>query len=243
MPNDAVVEKYSALARGALNGERIVDCDPSEFAGGCFGADGYSDLEGLPETAIRASLGCGNPVEVADIRPGDRVLDLGSGGGIDVLLSARRVGQAGRAYGLDASGDMLELARRNAAEAGADNVEFLQGSIEDVPLPDGTVDVVISNCVISLSVDKEAALSEAYRVLVGGGRLGVSDIVVDDAADPDERSAAEERVGSTEGALSLLGYRRLLSEAGFSQISIQPTADHGGGVHSSIIRAVKPPTG
>lgn len=234
------MDRYSALARQALSGERVVDCSEKEFTGGGFGSAAYLDLKGVPEGASRASLGCGNPVEVADLHPGDTVLDLGSGGGIDVLLSSRRVTDSGSVYGLDASLEMLELARRNATEAGAGNVEFLHGSIEEIPLGDGTVDVVISNCVISLSVDKPAVLREAFRVLVPGGRFGVTDIVVDDDADPNASAETQMAVGSTEGALSVGAYRRYLAEGGFVGISIQLTVSHGDGVHSAIVRAIKP---
>lgn len=237
---EGVIDRYSALARQALSGETVVDCSEDDFIGGGFGLAAYLDLEGVPEGASRASLGCGNPVEVADLQPGDTVLDLGSGGGIDVLLSSRRVTETGKVYGLDASLEMLELARRNATEAGAVNVEFLQGSIEEIPLGDEVVDVVISNCVISLSVDKPAVLREAFRVLVPGGRFGVSDIVVDDAADPDSSAETQMAVGSTEGALSVGAYRRYLAEAGFVGTSIQLTVDHADGVHSAIVRAIKP---
>ena len=181
-----VVSRYSALARSARAGKQITDCDPEEFAAGGFGAAGYSDTSGLPEGAVRASLGCGNPVAVADLRPGETVLDLGSGGGIDVLLSARRVAPGGIAYGLDASADMVALARDNAAAAGADNARFLRGHIEDVPLPDGHVDVVISNCVINLSPDRPRVLAEAFRVLRPGGRLQMADILLHGGVTPEE---------------------------------------------------------
>jgi SAM-dependent methyltransferase len=175
MPEDieqarsAVVARYGELARAAAAGDQVADCD------GCFGAAAYDDTAGLPEAALRASLGCGNPVAVADLGPGETVLDLGSGGGVDVLLSAQRVGPAGYVYGLDASPDMIGLARANAAAAGAVNVEFLHGAIEDVPLPDGRVDAVISNCVVNLSADKPRVLAEAFRVLRPGGVLIGSD--------------------------------------------------------------------
>src|SRR6266568_8828284 len=158
---DPIISRYSALARAALAGNAIADCDPDAFADGCFGAAAYPDAGGAPEAALRASLGCGNPVAVASLNPGETVLDLGSGGGLDVLLSARRVGPAGTAYGLDASPDMLALARANAAAAGVTNAVFLHGHIEDIPLPDGQIDVVISNCVINLSTDKPRVLAEA----------------------------------------------------------------------------------
>ncbi|MFG1680759.1 GNAT family N-acetyltransferase [Nonomuraea sp. NPDC049269] len=171
---------------------------------------------------------------------GETVLDLGSGGGIDVLLSARRVGEQGKVYGLDASSDMLALARRNAEQAGATNVEFLHGTIERVPLPDRSVDVVISNCVINLSGDKAAVLAESFRVLRPGGRFGVSDVVVDGSIDPAARVAAEQRIGCVAGALPVAEYRRLLAAAGFAGVRITLSADHGDGVHSAIVQAVKP---
>ncbi|MBB5085320.1 methyltransferase domain-containing protein, partial [Nonomuraea endophytica] len=218
-----------------------LDCGPESFADGGFGTAGYDDLAGLPDGALLASLGCGNPVAVAELRAGETVLDLGSGGGIDVLLSARRVGPHGKAYGLDASTDMLELARRNAEQAGVENVEFLHGGIERIPLPRQSVDVVISNCVINLSDDKAAVLAEAFRVLRPGGRFGVSDVVTDGPADPVRQAATEQRIGCAAGALSIDAYRALLAAAGFTQVTITLTAGHGDGVHSAIIQAVKPP--
>jgi SAM-dependent methyltransferase len=169
---DHVIGRYSGLARAARTGQQIIDCGPGAFEAEGFGAAGYEDTSGLPDGAVRASLGCGNPVAVADLHPGQTVLDLGSGGGIDVLLSARRVGPGGTAYGLDGSPDMLDLARDNAAQAGVTNAQFLHGRIEDIPLPAATVDVVISNCVINLSADKPRVLAETFRVLRPGGRIG-----------------------------------------------------------------------
>ena len=211
-----IVARYGELARAAAAGEHVTD-SADAVAGGCFGAAAYDDIAGLPDAAVRASLGCGNPVAVAALRPGETVLDLGSGGGIDVLLSARRVSPGGKAYGLDAAPEMVGLARANAAAAGAANAEFLQGAIEDIPLPGGHVDVVISNCVINLSVDKPRVLAEAFRVLRPGGRLGVSDVIASD----------EE-------------YRRQLLAAGFTQIAITPVSDPGGSLFSAIISAVRP---
>ncbi len=246
MPDDieqaraSVTARYSRLARAAAAGGPFRDCDPGEPGGNCFGAAAYEETAGLPEAALRASLGCGNPVAVAALQPGETVLDLGSGGGIDVLLSARRVGPGGRAYGLDAAPEMVRLARANAAAAGAGNAEFLQGSIEDIPLPDGQVDAVISNCVINLSADKPRVLAEAFRVLRPGGRLGVSDIIADDDADPARRAAAEQRTGCATGTVTAGGYRQQLLAAGFTQTTITPAADAGGGLHSAIIQAVRP---
>jgi arsenite methyltransferase len=217
--------------------------DPAAAAAvGGFSAGLYRDGEtdGLPEEAVLASLGCGNPLAVAELRDGERVLDLGSGGGIDVLLSARRVGPTGFAYGLDMTGDMLTLARRNAARAGARNVEFLKGQIEDVPLPDASVDVVISNCVINLSADKPAVLAEMFRVLVPGGRIGISDIVAEDQMSPADRAAAGSYTGCIAGALSRAEYLDGLAAAGFADPSVTFTHEAAPGMHSALIRAVKP---
>lgn len=243
MAHDEIIDHYSALARAAAAGRVVADCGPDAFEEGCFGSAGYDDTSALPEGAVRASLGCGNPVAVAELRGGETVLDLGSGGGIDVLLSARRVAPHGKAYGLDASPEMLALARRNAEQAGVGNAEFLHGSIEHVPLPDRSVDVVISNCVINLSDDKAAALGEAFRVLRPGGRFGVSDVVVDGEIDPARRRAAEQRIGCVAGALPVSQYSELLVAAGFVGVRITLTADHGDGVHSAIVQAVKPAAG
>ena len=183
--------------------------------------NGETDI--LPSTAVLASLGCGNPTALAALHPGDVVLDLGSGGGIDVLLSARRVGPTGKAYGLDMTDDMLALARRNAAEAGVTNVEFLKGQIEAIPLPDASVDVIISNCVINLSGDKRQTLREAYRVLKPGGRFAVSDVVVRGEVPTAVRRSMELWVGCVAGALEESEFRTLLAEAGFEAIDIEPT--------------------
>lgn len=233
----SVVARYGELARAAREGRQVVDCEAQEFADGCFGAAGYDDTAGLPDGALRASLGCGNPVAVADLQPGEVILDLGSGGGLDVLLSARGVGPTGKAYGLDATAGMIELARANAAEAHAANVEFLHGHIEDIPLPDGSVDVVISNCVINLSADKPRVLAEAFRVLRPGGRLAVFDVIAGDGLDPARNAEA---VGCSAGALAEAEYRALLPRAGFTTYAITRTHTATGGLHSAIVRASKP---
>jgi arsenite methyltransferase len=200
------------------------------------------ETDGLPEEAVLASLGCGNPLAVADLHQGERVLDLGSGGGIDVLLSARRVGPSGFAYGVDMTEEMLTLARANAARAGARNVEFLEGKIEAVPLRDASVDVVISNCVINLSTNKPAVLAEMFRVLVPGGRIGISDVVAEDHLMPADRAAAGSYVGCIAGALSRSEYLDGLVAAGFADASVTFTHQAAPGMHSAIIRAVKPAT-
>ena len=244
MPEDAdqvraaVVSRYARLAEAAAAGEQLSGGGPAE---GCFGAAAYGDAAGLvPEAALRASLGCGDPLAVAVLSPGETVLDLGSGGGLDVLLSARRVGPAGRVYGLDAAPEMISLARVNAAAAGALNAEFLYGSIEDVPLPEGLVDAVISNCVINLSADKPRVLAEAFRVLRPGGRLGVSDVIAQEGTDPARRALAEQRAGCTTGTVTAQQYRDQLLAAGFTQVSIAAVASAGDGLSSAVIRAVRP---
>ncbi|MGW6910083.1 arsenite methyltransferase [Streptomyces sp. NPDC054940] len=207
-----------------------------------FGSTLYAaaDRDTLPAEALAASLGCGNPTAVAELLPGERVLDLGSGGGIDVLLSARRVGPTGKAYGLDMTEEMLALALANARKAGAGNVEFLKGTIEAVPLPAATIDVVISNCVINLSVDKPAVFAEAFRVLRPGGRIGVTDVVADDTLTPAQRGERGDYVGCIAGALSFAEYRAGLEAAGFTDVEVTPTHSVADGMHSAIVRAVKP---
>ena len=202
----------------------------------------YSALERdeLPDAAVLASLGCGNPTAVADLHQGERVLDLGSGGGIDVLLSAKRVGPTGRAFGLDMTDEMLALAQRNAAEAGATNVEFLKGHIEAIPLPAESIDVVISNCVVNLAADKPAVFREIARVLRPGGRLGISDIVAEDALTPAERAERGSYVGCIAGALSISEFRDGLEAVGLADISITPSHAVADGMVSAIIRATKP---
>jgi arsenite methyltransferase len=207
-----------------------------------FGAELYAalDRDQLPDSAVLASLGCGNPTAVAELHEGETVLDLGSGGGIDVLLSARRVGPTGKAYGLDMTEEMLTLARANAAEANARNVEFLKGQIEAIPLPAGTVDVIISNCVVNLSTDKAAVFAEAFRVLRPGGRIGITDVVADDHLSPEARAERGAWVGCIAGALSRSEYEAGLAAAGFEQVSVTFTHPVGDGLHSAIIKATRP---
>ncbi len=207
-----------------------------------FGASLYGALEHdeLPEEALLASLGCGNPTAVADLRAGETVLDLGSGGGIDVLLSARRVGPTGQAFGVDMTDEMLALAESNRAAAGVSNVQFLKGTIEAVPLPDAVVDVVISNCVINLSTDKPAVLAEMFRVLKPGGRIGVSDVVAEDHLTPADRAERGTYVGCIAGALSRQEYLTGLEQAGFTGASVEFTHEAAPGMHSAIVRATKP---
>ena len=192
-----------------------------------------------PPRRCLASLGCGNPLAVAELREGETVLDLGSGGGIDVLLSARRVGPTGKAYGLDMTDEMLALAEANKTKAGATNVEFLKGHIERIPLPAGTVDVIISNCVINLSTDKAAVFAEAHRVLKPGGRLGVTDVVADDHLTPADRAERGAYVGCIAGALTFSEYHNGLHEVGFTDITVEPTHQVADSMHSAIIRATK----
>jgi arsenite methyltransferase len=193
----------------------------------------------LPEAAVLASLGCGNPTAVADLHEGETVLDLGSGGGIDVILSAKRVGPAGRAFGLDMTDEMLALARQNAAAAGVDNAIFLKGVIEEIPLPADSVDVVISNCVINLSTDKAAVLAEIGRVLKPGGRVGVSDVVAEDRLSPDDRATRGSYVGCIAGALSQSEYVAGLEAAGFDDVVVTFTHEVADGMHGAIVHAVK----
>jgi SAM-dependent methyltransferase len=202
----------------------------------------YSDLDraDLPDAAVLASLGCGNPIAVADLHPGERVLDLGSGGGIDVLLSARRVGPAGHAIGLDMTDEMLTLARRNAAEARATNVTFLKGHIEAIPLPAADVDVVVSNCVVNLAADKGAVFAEIARVLRPGGRIGITDIVADDALTPAQRAERGSYAGCIAGALSVSEFADGLRAVGLADVSVTPTHEAAPGMYSAIIRATKP---
>jgi SAM-dependent methyltransferase len=227
---DVVREKYGEAARRAAIGQKSSCCDTSTCCGGTHAADPMtSDLydahqtDSLPDAAVRASLGCGNPTALAELRAGEVVLDLGCGGGIDVLLSARRVGPKGKAYGLDMTDEMLELARRNQAEARVTNVEFLRGEIEAIPLPDASVDVIISNCVINLSANKDRVLSEAFRVLKPGGRFAVSDVVVRGPVPDDIRKNVELWVGCVAGAMEESEYVTKLERQGFTTVSVEPT--------------------
>ena len=239
---ETVRARYAAAATAVVNGgggccgPEAVEVDET------FGAALYpaAQRDELPAEAVAASLGCGNPIAVAELREGERVLDLGSGGGIDVLLSARRVGPTGKAYGLDMTDEMLALALSNADKASATNVEFLKGDIEAIPLPGNTIDVVISNCVINLSVDKPAVFAETFRVLRPGGRIGVSDVVADDALTPAERAERGSHVSCIAGALTFAEYRDGLRAAGFTDIEITPTQQVADGMHSAIVRATKP---
>lgn len=248
---EQVRERYAAAAAAVATGGGgccgptdalavVSDGDQAEV----FGAALYrpEQTEDLPAEAVLASLGCGNPLAVADLRVGERVLDLGSGGGIDVLLSARRVGETGFAYGLDMTDEMLELARANAAKAGAGNVEFLKGQIEDIPLPDAAVDVVISNCVINLSVDKPAVLAEMFRVLTPGGRIGISDVVAEDDIPAEQRAERGSYLGCIAGALSRSEYLQGLAAAGFIDTDVAFTHEVAPGMHAAIIRATTPST-
>jgi len=235
--HDMVRERYAAAAVQAATGTGAC-CGPEDGIGGGL----YSALERdeLPDAAVLASLGCGNPTAVADLREGERVLDLGSGGGIDVLLSAKRVGPTGRAFGLDMTDEMLALAQRNAAEAGATNVEFLRGTIESIPLPAASIDVVISNCVVNLAADKSAVFNEIARVLRPGGRIGITDIVADNALSPEQRAERGSYVGCIAGALSFAEFESGLRAAGMADISLTTTHQVTEGMHSVIARATKP---
>jgi SAM-dependent methyltransferase len=236
----AVGARYAGLARAAQAGQRVTDGDPAGCAPGGFGPAAYPDAGGMPEGAVRASLGCGNPVAVADLRPGETVLDLGCGAGLDVLLSARRVGPSGKAYGLDMTGEMLDLARAHAEQDGAGNAEFLLGQIEAIPLPDGSVDVIISNCVINLSADRTAVFAESFRVLRPGGRLGITDILAEDQLTPAQRIERGAQAGCIAGTPSFTEYRDGLAAAGFAAITVTATHQVAAGLHSAVIRAGRP---
>ncbi len=237
-----VVTSHLASSLALVDSHSAADANSDCCGAGGFGPTLYSaELhDELPAEAVAASLGCGNPTAVADLRPGERVLDLGSGGGIDVLLSARRVGETGFAYGVDMTDEMLALARANAAAAGASNVEFRKGTIEDIPLSDCAVDVVISNCVINLSTDKPAVLSEMFRVLRPGGRIGISDVVAEDHLSQADRAERGSYVGCIAGALSRSEYLDGLRTAGFVQAEVSFTHEIASGLHGAIVRADKP---
>ena len=242
---EQVRQRYALAAvqggdEGCCGGD---SCGPDPIVvDGKFGAGLYAavDAVSIPAEALAASLGCGNPLAVAELKAGERVLDLGSGGGIDVLLSARRVGPEGFAYGVDMTDEMLDLARANAVRAGATNVEFRKGTIEDLPLPDASVDVVISNCVVNLSTDKPAVLSEVYRVLVPGGRVGISDVVAEDHLTPEQRAERGSYVGCIAGALSRSEYLDGLAAAGFTDAEVTFTHEVADGMHGAVVRAHKP---
>jgi SAM-dependent methyltransferase len=254
---EAVRARYALAAEAATNGYAC-GCDPRQpdTQGGCgccdelcsegahehFGQLLYSvdDRREVPDSAAHASLGCGNPTAVAELRPGEIVLDLGSGGGIDVILSAKRVGAEGIAYGLDMTDEMLALAQRNAADAGVRNAIFLKGEIEKVPLPAASVDIVISNCVVNLSTDKPAVLAEMARVLRPGGRIGISDVVAEDRLTPEERAERGSYVGCIAGALSKGEYEDGLRTAGFRDVSVEFTHEVADGMHAAIVKATKP---
>jgi arsenite methyltransferase len=243
---EQVRRRYAAAARAVPEGKAANDWDADE-AGCCDPGEGLglqlydiSERADVPAEAVLASLGCGNPTAVAELREGETVLDLGSGGGIDVLLSAKRVGRSGKAYGVDMTDEMLSLARDNARKAGAANVEFLKGYIEDVPLDDLSVDVIISNCVINLSTDKPAVFREMYRLLRSGGRLGISDVVAADELSPEQRLERGSHVGCIAGALSFQEYRAALRRAGFINVTIEPTNEWADRMFGAIIQAGKP---
>ena len=245
----AVRNRYAEAAQNVESGCCDTDCCGPETAAafataqsGDFGTWLYetAELDDVPDGAALASLGCGNPTAVADLRPGETVLDLGSGAGIDVLLSAKRVGPNGFAYGIDMTDEMLDLARKHQREAGAENVEFRKGMIEDIPLADASVDVVISNCVINLSADKAAVFTEMHRILKPGGRIGVADVVAENGLTEKDRLERGSWVGCVAGALSFAEYESGLQAAGFVDISIESTHEVADQMHSAIIRANRP---
>jgi DNA-binding transcriptional ArsR family regulator/SAM-dependent methyltransferase len=241
---EQVRQRYAASARivsGSPGACGTGECCAAEAEEGKFGEALYeADQRGeLPDAAVLASLGCGNPTAVADLHEGETVLDLGSGGGIDVILSARRVGSTGVAYGLDMTDEMLELARRNAREAGVANAHFLKGLIEQIPLPADSVDVVISNCVINLSTDKPAVLAEIGRVVRAGGRLGISDVVAEDHLSAEQRAQRGGHVGCIAGALSRREYEMGLEAAGFENVTVEFTHEVADGMHGAIVKAVR----
>jgi arsenite methyltransferase len=242
---EEVRRRYAQSARAVAEGSECGcgtgsccdDGDADKFGAALYDAE---ERGSLPEAATLASLGCGNPTAVADLHEGEVVLDLGSGGGIDVILSGKRVGATGTAYGVDMTDEMLALAQQNAREAGVTNVHFLKGQIESVPLPASSVDVVVSNCVINLSTDKPAVLTEIARVLRPGGRIGISDVVAEDRLAPAERAARGSYVGCIAGALSTEEYVAGLEAAGFEDVSVEFTHEVADGMHGAIVKAVKP---
>jgi SAM-dependent methyltransferase len=250
-----VRDGYAAAARRVTDGkEQAVDpgccgsgaeapgscCGPASTVEVSTGLYSSTETEGVPEAALLASLGCGNPTAVAALTEGQTVLDLGSGGGIDVLLSAHRVGPAGKVYGLDMTEEMLALALENKRKAGVENVEFLKGYIEDIPLPQETVDVIISNCVINLSLDKPTVFREMLRVLKPGGRIGISDIVASDELTAADRAERGSYVGCIAGALSFQEYERGLAAAGFTDVELSKSHEVTDGMYSTIVKATKP---
>jgi arsenite methyltransferase len=244
---DEVRERYAEAATSLAAGcgcgcdcESIGCCGDeatTKFGQGLYPVD---ERDGLPETAVAASLGCGNPLAMVELREGETVLDLGSGGGIDVLLSGQRVGPSGTVYGLDMTDEMLALAEENARKAGATNVRFLKGLIEDVPLVSESVDVVISNCVVNLSPEKDRVLAEIARVLRPGGRIGISDVVAEDRLSPADRVERGSHVGCIAGALSVTEYREGLEKAGLAEVEVELTHAVADGMHGAIVRARKP---
>jgi SAM-dependent methyltransferase len=244
---EQVRERYAEAATSLAAGQGCgCDCDSLGCCGDeattLFGQGLYGDEErtSVPETAIMASLGCGNPLAMVELHAGETVLDLGSGGGIDVLLSARRVGPEGTVYGLDMTDEMLTLAEANAQKAKATNVHFLKGLIEDIPLAADSVDVVISNCVVNLSPEKDRVLAEIARVLRPGGRIGISDVVAEDRLTPADRAARGSHVGCIAGALTISEYRQGLAAAGLTNVEVELTHAVADGMHSAIVRAYKP---
>ena len=246
----SVIDPLNGPSEALASNRRVEasSCCGSDCCGGSaegpavFGSILYAEADraALPDSAVLASLGCGNPTAVAELREGETVLDLGSGGGIDVLLSARRVGPTGRAIGIDMTDEMLELARRNAVEAGVTNVEFIKGTIEELPVADASVDVVISNCVINLAADKPAVLREIARVLRPGGRVGVSDIVASDDLTTAQRAERGSYVGCIAGALSFGEFETGLRDVGLTDVSVRPTHEVADGMFAAIVRATKP---
>jgi arsenite methyltransferase len=236
---DEVRDRYAALARTVTEGPGCCSscsCDDDRYGAALYGAD----TTDLPETAVAASLGCGNPTALAELRPGEVVLDLGSGGGIDAFLAARKVSPGGKVFGLDMTDEMLDLARRNQQAVGATNVEFLRGLIESIPLPADSVDVIISNCVVNLSTDKPGVFAEMFRVLRPQGRVTISDIVAEDRLTPAERAERGSYTGCIAGALSFAEFRAGLAAAGFADIAVTPTHQVADGMHAAAITATRP---